>query len=151
MGIKMSKKVNLNNFDEWSDLEKQLAVLINLYREENKPKSIIARILGKTSVPDLIPDKNLYNKAKQRNQIQTTRPKISHEGVEEMFLELSNLGYSKSAELIAYGYTHPKLVLEAWVYNDNQKEILLRNDFKYIGVSILKDKDKSYFSVVLSK
>ena len=109
MGIKMSKKVNLNNFDEWSDLEKQLAVLINLYREENKPKSIIARILGKTSVPDLIPDRNLYNKAKQRNQIQTTRPKISHEGVEEMFLELSNLGYSKSAELIAYGYTHPIL------------------------------------------
>jgi len=64
---------------------------------------------------------------------------------------LKDTGAKKVAEAVAYGYTSPQSVINAWLKSSGHKKVL-EGDFNRVGIGIVKDiKRKNYFTVLLFK
>lgn len=146
----------VNNFLEWNERERQVATFINMVREENKPLSISRKIAGLfysklNNIPDLTPEKLLWEEARKRCEAQFGRPTISHEGVGVAFKAIIDSGFESPAEILAYGYVSTSAVVNAWFNSESHKKIMLRNSYKYFGVANLKHNNKNYYCVLFCK
>jgi len=148
--------VPVNNFDEWNAMEKNIATFMNIIREESKPLSLIKRIGGVfysplNVIPDLIPNKLLWEEARKRCVAQFGREKISHDGVGVAFKVILDAGYLAPGEILAYGYSTAESVLEAWYNSLSHKKVMLRSSYKYYGVAYVENNGKKYYCVLFCK
>lgn len=137
----------VNNFYDWSEEERSIAVLVNLVREENKPLSM----LNKNEVTDLVPNKLCWEEARKRCEVQYSREVISHEGVGVAFTAITSEGYTNPAEILAYGYSSPETVVNAWFKSSKHKNILLGLNFKHFGVAKTNHGGRNYYCILFCK
>jgi hypothetical protein len=150
---KVPVPVPVNNFNDWHIDERRIAMLMNIVREENKPLSLIKRIGGVfysplNIIPDLIPNKLLWEEAIKRCEVQSDREQVSHDGVGVAFKAILGEGYSYPAEILAYAYTKPESVVNAWYNSDSHKKIVLKPSYIYYGVAQREYNNKKFYCVL---
>lgn len=106
--------------------ELEVLDLINAYRVEQglTPLSIIEHISYKSN---------------EHNVYMVEVDQVNHDGFEERKNNLVQvLGAYRVGENVAYGYSTPESVVDAWIASSTHKENILGN-FSHFGISITKD------------
>lgn len=146
----------INNFNDWTMFEMEIAVMLNLVRENRKPVSVIKNITGlfnaeHKEIPQLIPNQACWEAARKRCEVQFDREEISHDGVEVAFNVLKNEGYTHTAEILASGSVSPESITGAWFKSFKTRTIILETKYKYFGVGVREHKGRKYYCVLFAK
>lgn len=72
--------------------------------------------------------------------------KVTHEGVQDTFLKMQEMGSDNQGENIAYGYRDP---MSGWMKSKNHRNNLLNKKWDAVGIHCLKDEHNKWIDVVL--
>lgn len=142
-----------NNFDSWTDVEKEIAAMINTIRNEQSLLRKATNLLRITSSKDLIPEKICRREAIYRTFYQTSLESgISHNNMGSSAIKLESEGLSKYGEILGYGYTSAEAVVNAWYKSLSHRNMILSSKYKYFGVAHIysEAKKRHYYCVVFS-
>ena len=132
-----------SNLEEWCSIEKKVFELINEYRLEE-------------GLQELRSDKDIQWQAKlrthelEKESIETGT--ISHQGYSSAYVNLRNLGYKRTTEILGYAYSTPQSVISAWKRSQKGHDKALLGNFRYVGVAYLEGKSgkKHYCTIFCS-
>lgn len=112
----------ITEIQNWSQSELNLVELINDYRED----------LG---LPEFTINQDLKIESDKRAQVLSYLPAVTHEGVENAFVVLSDKCYEGLTEILGGGYTTIETVLAAWKKSAGHNRALMNSKNIYIGVT----------------
>lgn len=139
-------KTPVNNFTEWTTFEKSIAAAINMLREQH------AQSTGRvTKVRQLIPEKLLWEEARKRCQYMIDTQEVSHEGVGVAFKAIIDAGFQSPGEILAYAYSTPSSVVNAWNNSEGHRKAMLSYVPHYFGVAMIEHNTKKYYCVLFCR
>lgn len=139
---------------EEAETDTPISFLFHDFYSETKPEeqlmvdlvNITRRELG---LNDLLVDKEIYYIATDRNIDMVIQGYIDHAGIFGVKAELVIIGLSKVGENLGFGYTSVESAYAAFLRSDGHFQIIIRENYKYVSISILYDSEGRMYIVQL--